>query len=658
MFRIASWYATAAYVLILVANAVFPDIGLTREGVRYVIAALALGFPVVLTLSWMFVPPSREDPQTFSRWKRMRWRMGSVVAVAVIAFVTLSGAYLWRLNARHTVENAGLGGPSGYVVVALPFTKIGQVDDALIAAIQGAQEVALSGLGSAQLVSNSALPMLTGPDRLGILARSVGATFVVQGSVEHSDAQANYIVHVEVVSVNGGQSLYSDSEEFGPHAALKDIARQIASMTDGPVRFLSGSDAWIAEGFPTTHDPRALQLLQMAMASFYYGSPGYMDLLHEVVDLDPHFAQAYAYLGLFTLDQANTGADQAGAQEIGQAEALVPGLPEAGLARAEQKLDADDAAGALVELEATEQPLRENLLQLWLHGYVLYQLGRWDEAVAEFRKAEAFDPLNFRPRLRLAEIAYAERDYEEANGEFSDYFARWPLYGNVLIWKAQVEFARAGDVDKLAHVIDSDWSAYSNPTPDILLIRRIELAHLQGRHAEVIQLIKNWPHARIWGTPLGTITHRVLWGDAMAAESLRLFGRAKNAREEAILGLAKVDDPADTSDAQAVHRALLEAFAGDDASARKSIAPLLARLSRPSSSWTRDDAGFSDDVAVVLAWCGDKAAAVKLLSDSLTAVYGAHAAILAHDPVWRPLYSEPAFAALLAAHGQKLAYAK
>ena len=59
MFRVASWYATVAYVLVLVANAVFPDIGLSRGEVRYLIVGLALGFPVALVLGWTFVPPAK-----------------------------------------------------------------------------------------------------------------------------------------------------------------------------------------------------------------------------------------------------------------------------------------------------------------------------------------------------------------------------------------------------------------------------------------------------------------------------------------------------------------------------------------------------------------------------------------------------------------------
>ena len=72
MFQVASGYATVAYVIILVANAVFPDIGLTRGQVRYVIAALALGFPLALVFGWLFIRPAQANPEWHSRWQRLR----------------------------------------------------------------------------------------------------------------------------------------------------------------------------------------------------------------------------------------------------------------------------------------------------------------------------------------------------------------------------------------------------------------------------------------------------------------------------------------------------------------------------------------------------------------------------------------------------------
>ncbi len=103
----------------------------------------------------------------------------------------------------------------------------------------------------------------------------------------------------------------------------------------------------------------------------------------------------------------------------------------------------------------------------------------------------------------------------------------------------------------------------------------------------------------------------------------------------------------------AANLALLQAFGGDPA-ALQSLAPLLKRLDAPVAEWSSEDGIESLDAAVVLAWCGEPQQAVEMLSKSLDAPFGAHAALVAIDPVWRPLYKTPAFAALLASHGQTL----
>ena len=659
MFRVASWYATAAYVLVLVANAVFPDIGLTREDVRYVIAVLVLGFPLALIFGWMFIPPSKEDPAHFSRWKRMRWRLGSVTAVGIIIFVAVSGAYLWKLNAQHLSQVPASDEPGVQVVAVLPLDKTGLVDEAIVGMIQQKLEDALSGIGNVRIVSHNGFPTFTGSDRLHQLAKATGATLVVQGTIQHGGAGAHYVIHMEIVSSKDDQPLYQATEEYASSASFQDMAQQLSTSIDGPVRFLTEGDNWIARGFPTTRNPRAFQLLRRAIVVFNYGGDDFINLAQEAVDLDPNFAQAHAYLGFFIFISGGSSTQQQALNEIERAETLAPDLPEAKFARAQLKFFSNDPEAALPLLESVETPLQENFWQVWIHGVVLYTLGRWDDSVTQIRKAMAIDPLNFRPPIRLFNIAYARRDYEEAASELADYGKRYPLQGLTRIYKAQVEFARDGEVDKLAQIVDGDWSAYLSPSPLLLLPRRIEVAQLRGQHAEVIRLMKDWPHESLWGSQLGTIVHRQLWVDTLTAESLRLQERDTEARSYVSLNLPRIQqETSESSLQQTVRIAMLEAFAGDDVSAKRSLAPLLTRLAKPPAQWSHDEAALSDDVAVVLAWSGDRAAAIKVLSDSLTAVFGAHASIVAHDPVWRPLYKEPAFIALLAAHGQKLAYAK
>ncbi|HVA56128.1 MAG TPA: hypothetical protein VNI53_10105 [Gammaproteobacteria bacterium] len=68
IFKVATMYAVAAYIIIQASNAVFSDIGLSRADVRFIIVAVVMLFSVVMVLGWMFIPPSKQDPAQFSRW--------------------------------------------------------------------------------------------------------------------------------------------------------------------------------------------------------------------------------------------------------------------------------------------------------------------------------------------------------------------------------------------------------------------------------------------------------------------------------------------------------------------------------------------------------------------------------------------------------------
>ena len=106
IFRVASVYAIAAWILVQIANAVFPDVGLTRADVRSVLVVMALGFPVALILGWMFIPPSKENLAKFSRWQHLRWRLGSVLTLVIVVLVIISGVYIWKVNALHLKAKA------------------------------------------------------------------------------------------------------------------------------------------------------------------------------------------------------------------------------------------------------------------------------------------------------------------------------------------------------------------------------------------------------------------------------------------------------------------------------------------------------------------------------------------------------------------------
>lgn len=660
VFRVASVYATAAYVLILVANAVFPDVGLTREDVRYVIAGLALGFPLVLTLAWMLVPPSRENPEHFSRWRRVRWRMGAVFSLVVIAFATFSGIYLWRLNTRFVPASSR--DVSTASVVVLPFDRVGAVDASLTDGLQGTLETSLAGLGSVRVIAHSAIGVPAGGPVLAA-ARGAGARYLIQGSVQRDGPKGEYTVRAALVSVSDAAPIFSFTDTYAAGAPSVALEQQVASRLAGPLRFVSRPDDWLAKGFPTTSDARALELLREAlMADYYGGDASPVTLLREAVDRDPHFAQAHAYLAYFIVEADDSAPSRAMSEdELTRARHLAPGLPEASLAQGAIAWRVQDDATALRELAAAAAELPSNFLLHFTYGRELQYRGRDDDTLKEILAAAAIDPYQQWTTDYAARIYFFRRDYESSDALLAQDQATWPLNPRNRLFRAMVAFASRGDLPALARVVDGDWSAY-RLDGDWLAARRIEVAHLEGRHADVLKLLAVYPHAFLENTRFFNLLGRIEYRDAFGVESLRLIGRDAEAKRQAALALPQAE--AELAQARVAREneylrvAELQAFGGKPDAALKSIAPLTMRLDGPESSWAPGDSYNLVAIAVVLAWSGKKADAVTYLSKALARPCDVHATVLARDPVWQPLYVEPAFKALLAKYGQTLAYAR
>ena len=667
MFQIASGYATVAYAIILVANAVFPDIGLTRGQVRYVIAALALGFPLALVLGWTFIPPARTDQEWHSRWQRLRWRIAPIVSAPAVLFVTLSGIYLWHLNDRYGDVGAEAAASAAQAVAILPFDHSGAVDGAFMQGLAEQLDTSFSALG-VRLIANDSSPLLVNSKApLAEVAKATGATLVIRGSVQRADPQSGYQVYFELVSPMDGVALDSLRRGYSPKADPADIQTSIASSIAERVHFLGVLDHYFAPGYPTTRDPGALQLFRRGMMTFL--SMDYangMQMLRAAAKLDPGFAQAHAYIAYYEAARPDPGLADPKAlvdQEIAAAESRAPGLPEATLARAasEVYLD-DDPAAALNTLKPVAQALANSFNVHMTQGYILRAMGDFKGALREYQAAEELDPYNLLAAQHAAKLGLALRDYEDTRNYLGDERRRWPLAPRLYLSQAQVELSEYGDLARFAEVVDGDFDRFdiSPQWASVLALVRLEVAHFQGKHAEVIRGLQPISLPVPGNCPFGfefpQLSVQSICVAPFTAESLRLLGKDREAADLAKLRapeLSRLMQQNGTDPFYIVNLALLQAFGGD-AAALKTLEPELKSLDKPVDHWTSDDGAYSVDAAVVLAWCGQEQQAVDLLSKSLDAPFGTHAALVARDPVWRPLYKSPAFAALLAAHGQTL----
>jgi adenylate cyclase len=457
VYRVATIYAIAAWVIIQLANSVFPDFGMPRTGIRLVIVLLLLGFPVVLLFAWLLIKPV--DPEKLTRWQKRRWRLGLVLTAAVILFASLSGAYIWRVTSHGASQAsepaAATSGPefspSVNAIAVLPFHNLGgksmqYLSDGLtqeltddLSQIPGLQVIAwqtMQGYRDSNLSVHD-------------IGKHLNVAYILTGSVMGDGNQLR--VTAALANTLTGNQVWSSryDQAFKDVFAMQDnISRAIVGVMQLK---LTGSGQLVA---PATRNPKAHDAYLRGKASSALGTAASLrkaiKQFQLAIKLDSRYAEAYAQLaGVYgrlpeatymPFQQANSKALQA----VEKALAINPNLAAAHAVLAniyisEHKLDQAKAellrALALDPNNAAAHssygfllPLPEALAQFqqaavldpgnWAVqenlGTAYAELGKTEHALEAFRAAQKLSPTNIETPLEIAFLYHTQLKYDEA----------------------------------------------------------------------------------------------------------------------------------------------------------------------------------------------------------------------------------------------------
>jgi len=179
--------------------------------------------------------------------------------------------------------------------------------------------------------------------------------------------------------------------------------------------------------------------------------------LEEAVALDPTFAQAWANLALLNAayyahcpERSEANAVRA-REALTRAEALAPESWDVAHARIRvaQQLD-QDYPRALEYLQAADARVVNDAGMVNTRGSVLRRMGRWPEAIADFKRSFDLDPRNRSPPLRIATAYTFLRRYAEADTYFDHTIAVDPAFDfayqrkawNFWLWRGDLAAAR------------------------------------------------------------------------------------------------------------------------------------------------------------------------------------------------------------------------
>src|SRR2546423_949497 len=404
VYRVAAGYAVLAWVLIQVATQVLPFFEIPIWGVRLVIVALILGFPVALFLSWAF-----------------DLTLGGIVRTE-------------DLDETKAPRRALKLPPPEKSIAVLPFENLSD-DQQNTYFGDGIQDDILSNLAKVadlKVISRTSVRQYrTGTRNVREIGEALGVAYVMERTVRRELNRVR--INAQLIDARTDLHVWNDSfdREITDLFALQtELARRIAfalranlspqekarlqthptSDLDAYDLFLRARDLfrWSGSGDPRENGERALKLLEDAIAR------------------DPDFALAHCLASRFHCELYWFGYDRTRSR------------------LAQAKVEADTA----LRLQPDSSDVRLALAYYYYYGYRDYELartelaiahaaapndaetweaaaaidrrqGRWEDALANFEKAKELDPRNASVLWDVAETYASLGRNDEAEIGFS-----------------------------------------------------------------------------------------------------------------------------------------------------------------------------------------------------------------------------------------------
>jgi TolB-like protein/Flp pilus assembly protein TadD len=437
VYKVAVAYAVVSWLLIQAASIFFPAFDAPPWVMKTFILVIIFGFPVALIFSWAFeiTPEGIKLESEIEPTKSIKRRTGrKIVAVTIALAIVAAGLFVYQLvRSKSTITPAATAArteatteaPNKSIAV-LPFDNLSRDPDNAYFC-EGVQDEILTRLAKVadlKVISRTSTQHFkSAPENLPEIAKQLGVAHVLEGSVQRANDQIR--VNVQLINALTDAHLWAetfDRKLTDIFAVESEIAKTI---TDTLQTKLSGSEQRAIAARPT--ESTEAHQLYLKGRFFWNKRTGNdlkksIDYFQQAIAADPNYALAYA--------------------GVADAYVFLPGYtagaprdcyPKA-MAAAKKALELDDT---LAEAHTTlalaiwyydfdfSQANREFQRAIELNpnyatGHQQYgnntlsALGRFDEAIAEGKRAVELDPLSLVINADLGMNYYYARRYDEA----------------------------------------------------------------------------------------------------------------------------------------------------------------------------------------------------------------------------------------------------
>jgi eukaryotic-like serine/threonine-protein kinase len=581
--------------------------------------------------------------------RRARW-----IAVAAIAAMGVGLALSYVSRGGRTAPAPATAVTEKSVAV-LPFENLSK-DEENASFAGGVQDEILTDLAKVadlKVISRtSVMKYKAGTERnLREIAKDLGISHVVEGSVQR--AGERFRVSAQLIDARNDTHIWAehyDRDVSDVFAIQTEIAQQIANQLQA--KLSPAEKAAIAER--PTADPVAYAFYTQAKAiddeSDWEGADRSLnrkaELLEKATQRDPNFALAYcafakAQCDLYSVTgpESSSGAHLELAKKAADAALRVrPDLGEAHLELARYHFYSGDHTGdfdrAREELTVARRKLPNDSEALFIAARLDRRQNRWDDALANFRKAKELDPRNSEAAFWCRDTYRDMRRYNEfeqlvtkdaASGLLRDPWTQ--------LWLAEVKFDEGDPVaaQSLLEQVPLDFS----PIQVVWEIRSKAALYLRDYDA-ADRVIAAIPAKFADGWPDELVA--VARGDKQKAQSIFLDARK---RLDARWG-DRVKDAEYFS-----HAAELDAGLG-----RKEEAIREARRAvdlKPIAKDSLQGPQIATTLALVYAWTGERDRALEQLEIVAKIPAGPSYGDLRFNPCWDSLRGDPRFDKIIAA---------
>jgi TolB-like protein/Tfp pilus assembly protein PilF len=480
VYKVAAAYAVIGWLIVQVATQVFPFLEIPNWAIRLVILLVAIGFPIALIIAWAFelTPEGLKRTETadaaHEHSRNRTWIYVVTIGAALSLGLFLLGRYSASRAVSATSEPANVSAVSDKTVAVLPFANLSRdPDNAYFAAgIQDEIITRLSKIGDLKVIScTSTQRFKNAPDDIPAIAAQLRVANVLEGSIQRTADAVR--VNAQLIKAATNDHLWADT--FDRHvtdifAVETEIAKTIAETLRAK---LPGSEQSAIAARPT-ENTEAYQLY--LRGRFFWNKRTGQNLnkaaeyFNQAIAADPSYTLAYVGLAdsyvLMPLYGAGTPQDSNPKAKAAAEKALQidDRLAEAHTSLGQIFCLDLDLLRALPEFErAIELNPNYPTAHQWYGSSALTPLGRFDQAIAEVKRAIALDPLSLVINSDLGNSYYRARRYDEAIKQLRKtidldpdfYYAHWNL-GSAL--KAKGDVAGAIEQYEKARALNEDPS--------------------------------------------------------------------------------------------------------------------------------------------------------------------------------------------------------